>query len=60
MGFLQHRIHPTPDESEKQAFKRLLDENELECDGFPWDTEREFKVRDKVKANTSTSMLNGM
>ena len=55
MGFLQHRLHPRPDETKEQAFKRLLDENELECDRFPWDTERWFKVRDKVKAKANVS-----
>ena len=48
MGFLQRRIDPRLDESEEQAFKRLLDANELECEGYPWDAKQEFRVRDKT------------
>lgn len=37
MGFLQERITPKADETEKEAFDRLLHANELTCNVYPWE-----------------------
>ena len=61
MGFLQYRIEPNPEESEKQAFDRLMEANGLECDTYPWDG-NVFQVRDKSErraANHSREIEGG-
>ena len=41
------------DKSEKEAFDELLEKNGLECENYPWETDKEFEVWDKGKMKAS-------
>ena len=51
MGFLQQRIEPKYEETEKEAFDRLMKKNHLGFDIYPWEalqpeSHTEFSVYD--------------
>lgn len=55
MGLFLHRIEPTQDKSEKEAFMELLDKNGLECTESDWKAFQRSDGKEKVRIRRKSS-----
>lgn len=57
MGLFLHRIEPTPDKSEREAFMELLAKNGLECNESDWKAFQRSNGKEKIHIRRKRSRI---